>query len=231
MTSRSYLYESANSPAALQAAFDTEADTVVCDLEDSVPAAEKAAARERLIGTLDDIDPEHSRIGVRVNGIDTDYWLDDMATAVEADAATLILPMVTDPTDLVIASNAIDQLTDDPPEILFQLENPIGVFSGRAIALQARELDPVTAVTLGLGDYTASIGGESLPEPIVDTLSLFITSIASIGDLTPVATIYPDIDDLDGLAAKADYYRRLGFRGQSALDGKQVPAMNAAYRT
>lgn len=229
MTPRSYLYENANSTAALQAAFQSDADTIVCDLEDSVPTAEKADARENLVSTLAEVGPETSRVGVRINGMDTEYWLDDMATVVEADASSMIVPMVTDPSDLLVAANAITRLTDQPPNILFQLENPIGLFTGREIALQAKALPSVTAVTLGLGDYTKALGADSLPDPIVNTLGLFIASIASIGELTPVATVHRDVDDLAGLEAKADYYRGLGFQGQSALDERQVPVINAAY--
>lgn len=229
MTSRSYLYENANSADALQAAFRSGADTIVCDLEDSVPTAAKADARENLVSTLDEIDPDASQVGVRINGMDTDYWLDDMATAIEAGASSMIVPMVTDPSELLVAAETITRLTDRPPEILFQLENPIGLFTGREIALQAKELPPVTAVTLGLGDYTKAIGADSLPDPVVNTLGLFIASIASIGDLTPVATVHRDVDDLVGLEEKAEYYRSLGFQGQSALDERQVPVINAAY--
>ncbi len=229
MTSRTYLYVSANDADALEAAFQSEAETVVCDLEDSVPADQKAAAREHLLETLSAIDADPDRIGIRVNGIRTDYWLQDMMTVIDAEAQTLILPMVEEPADLQIATAALNQLSDDPPDVLFQLETPTGLFSGRDIALQAKQLPAVTAVTLGLGDYTAALGAESLPEPIVNTLGLFILSIASIGDLDPIATVYRDVADIEGLEERAAYYRTLGFQGQSALDERQVPIMNAVY--
>lgn len=230
MPSRTYLYVNANDAEAVESAFGTDADTVVCDLEDSVPAAQKAEARDNLVDTLEGIGPDPGQIGIRINGVRTGYWLDDLMTVVEANADAVILPMVEEPTELEVASSALTQLTDDPPDVLFQLETPLGLFSGRDIALRGRNLPPISAVTLGLGDYTASIGAESLPDPIVDTLSLFIASIASIGDLHPVATVYRDVDDLDGLEDRARYYRNLGFRGQSALDEQQVPVMNAVYR-
>ena len=53
------------------------APAVIVDLEDGVGAAEKAAARESLAGALDGW-PERPLLFVRVNGPETDLFVDDL---------------------------------------------------------------------------------------------------------------------------------------------------------
>jgi citrate lyase subunit beta/citryl-CoA lyase len=71
--SRSWLLISAAGQDAFTAALCSEADSVILDLEDAVPADEKAQARQTTVDAL-----SHGMSAwVRVNGPETEYWADD----------------------------------------------------------------------------------------------------------------------------------------------------------
>src|ERR1700756_469933 len=84
---RSCLTVPASSPRMLAKAAGLPADEVVVDLEDGVAAADKLAARgnlasARALGTL----------AVRINGVGTEWWKDDLAAAAHADV--IVMPKV-----------------------------------------------------------------------------------------------------------------------------------------
>ena len=72
--SRSWLLTSAADVSRFPAALASEADSVVFDIEDAVPAEHKSAARDAVVNALS----EGMTGWVRVNDINTDFWGDDL---------------------------------------------------------------------------------------------------------------------------------------------------------
>ena len=73
--SRSWLLVRANSDeATMEAAFESEADSVILDLEDGCPADEKDEARKRVV----EIPNTEARAWVRINAITTEHWWNDV---------------------------------------------------------------------------------------------------------------------------------------------------------
>ena len=75
---RSVLYLPASSPRAIEKARGLDCDAVILDLEDAVAADAKAQARQAATAALA-AGGFRSRIGVRVNGLDTPWGADDLA--------------------------------------------------------------------------------------------------------------------------------------------------------
>src|SRR5215831_19127974 len=89
---RSLLFVPASSEKFFAKAKDSPADTLIFDLEDAVAPERKPAARETLKEVLRD--PGFSRFErtVRINALDTPYFLDDVLAMVEAGADGLVVP-------------------------------------------------------------------------------------------------------------------------------------------
>ena len=122
------------------------ADEVVVDLEDGVAVEQKEAARANLasaraLGTL----------AVRINGLATPWWRDDLAAALAANAAVLVLPKVDSPGDVAKVAALL------PPGVGLevQIETARGLVEVERIAAAG---GPLEAVVFGPGDFAASLG-------------------------------------------------------------------------
>ncbi len=73
----------------------SQADTLIFDLEDAVAPDRKAHARETLKEVLQDSEFSRFERTVRVNDLDTPYFLDDVLCMVEAGADGLVVPKQT----------------------------------------------------------------------------------------------------------------------------------------
>ena len=76
------------------------ADTLVLDLEDSVPPARKPAARDAVVDWLTAAPDARQELMVRVNALDTEWCGDDIAAMVTAGAGSLMIPKVSSIADL-----------------------------------------------------------------------------------------------------------------------------------
>jgi len=73
--SRSWLLVRANSSEEVfEEAFESEADSIIIDLEDGCPAEEKDAAREQVVRMLN----SGVVAWVRINAITTEHWWKDV---------------------------------------------------------------------------------------------------------------------------------------------------------
>jgi malyl-CoA/(S)-citramalyl-CoA lyase len=59
------------------------ADVINLDLEDSVAPADKPQARANIIQAINDIDWGQKTLSVRINGLDTPFWYQDVVQVLE----------------------------------------------------------------------------------------------------------------------------------------------------
>lgn len=92
---RSLLFMPANSPSMLQNSSVFDCDAVIYDLEDAVSVNDKDSARNLLREFLNlnvVMDTCNMEVVVRINGLDTDYYLDDLNAIVSDKIDTIMLP-------------------------------------------------------------------------------------------------------------------------------------------
>ena len=207
---RCALYVPGNRPDRFDKAAATGADEVVLDLEDSVAATDKAAARAAVAAWL----PRAPLpVQVRVGAPGTADLAADLA-ALPGDVA-LRVPKVASPADMVeLVGRRVHAI----------VETAAGVEQAFAIAS-----DPaVVSLSLGEADLAADLGlsGE---EAFTWVRSRVVVAARAAGLPAPLMSAYPDLRDLDGLAASCAAGRRLGFRGRTAVHPAQVPVIRAAF--
>jgi citrate lyase subunit beta/citryl-CoA lyase len=76
---RSFLFVPGNRPERFEKAARSGADVVILDLEDAVPATDKAGARQAVIAHWADLLALQVPLVVRVNAVGCDTWLEDLA--------------------------------------------------------------------------------------------------------------------------------------------------------
>ena len=82
---RSLIFVPGNRANMLERALGFEADIIMVDLEDSVPPAEKVAARDVAAEWVPRLRQAGHRVMVRANGLDTGLTLDELAVVISAD--------------------------------------------------------------------------------------------------------------------------------------------------
>lgn len=227
---RSFLYTPADDPKMMRkaAALDA-ADAVIFDLEDSIPDAAVPEGRQNVEQVVEDTSFGGTEICVRINGLRTEYWEEDLHAAVEAGVDTVVLPMVETADDLDDVVASTESANGQSPEFIATVETPRGVFDADTIADRAGKIDAVSGFSYGLGDYTNAIGATGSPAKIHDFLMETVVSAAAMGGLDPLATVYQEFRDTEGLRRQARKARELGFVGQKAIHPAQLEVINDMY--
>src|SRR5262245_64477423 len=108
---RSWLCIPANDEKKLAKGFGTGADGLILDLEDSVSAANKPAARALAKAYIEATGASEQRpqILVRINALDTPYWQDDLLGVMDARPDAILLPKARSGEDVHTLSVALGQ--------------------------------------------------------------------------------------------------------------------------
>src|SRR3984957_13692380 len=140
---RSVLYMPGSNARALEKAKTLPCDAVILDLEDSVAPEAKVAARQQVVDVVKAGGFGAREVIVRINALDTQWWLDDLAAAAKAHPDGILVPKISKPGQLQdIAARLIDIAADQKIKVWAMMETPIGIINAPAIAASAA--DPET---------------------------------------------------------------------------------------
>ena len=230
---RSFLFTPADNTDMMVKTGDSNADAVIFDLEDAIPEDAVGDARGNIQTVLDENASqfEQKEVCVRINGVTTDDWLGDIQASVDAGVDTLMVPMVETPGELHTITNVLEQLTtpEECPEAIVNIETPQGLFAMNELAETAKELDPFTGFSYGIGDYTNATGGAGSSDSVREFLSHFTVAAAAVGDLDPIFTVYQDYTNSERLRELAEFARELGYIGQPAIHPTQIDVINDVF--
>jgi citrate lyase subunit beta / citryl-CoA lyase len=93
---RSVLYMPGSNPRALEKARELPADVLILDLEDSVAPEAKAQGRENIVKALKTGFGDREVL-VRINGLDTRWWVDDLDAVIGGRPDAVLVPKISDP--------------------------------------------------------------------------------------------------------------------------------------
>lgn len=236
LTARSLLFAPGDSERKLARAGTSGADLVLLDLEDAVAAPNKSAARALVadhLRTAARAQPQW----VRINPLDSDHALADLAAIVPARPDGIMLPKATRAeaerlhhyltaleaaAGLAIGGIRTIVVATETAPALFGLGDYAGCPRLAALTWGAED----SATALGATDNRDENGDYDFPYQLFRALCLAGAAAAGV---TAIETIHGDFRDLDGLAGVAARARRAGFRGMMAIHPDQVPVINRAF--
>jgi malyl-CoA/(S)-citramalyl-CoA lyase len=136
-------------------------DVLLANLEDGVPASDKAEARAGLVETALHVEFEHTQFWTRVNSLDSPWGLDDLTTAVlEAGDAldVIMIPKVEGPEDIHYVDRLLAQLEakaglSEPLLVHAILETARGVANVEEICVASPRMQ---GLSLGPADLAAN---------------------------------------------------------------------------
>lgn len=206
-----------------------ECDSLVLDLEDAVAPSMKAEARENVRRALRDLKFSGKEVAVRVNGLHTRWFLDDLLVLEGLPLASLVVPKVSRPEDVAVLDTLLSQLElrGGPSGVSLQLliESAQGFEAVREIAGASAR---IASLIFGAGDFTADTGIAFTRTGLLYPRARIAAAAAAAG-VQALDHVHAAIDDDAGLRAEALEARELGFHGKWAIHPRQIAVINAAF--
>ncbi|MBL8906810.1 MAG: CoA ester lyase [Rhizobiales bacterium] len=230
---RSLLFVPADSEKKIPKALGSAADIVILDLEDSVAAANKPAARALAAEVLRS--NRDRRVYVRVNALDTGLTLADLEAALPARPHGLVLPKSTSAEDVTRLHALIMMIApgdEATPVIAIATETAASIFHmGSYVNAHPR----LEGLNWGMEDLAAALGAQSNrdesgeptgPYRLARTLTLFAARAAGVA---PIDAVYSNFRDTAGLLKQCREAARDGFTAKMCIHPDQVGPINEAF--
>jgi citrate lyase subunit beta/citryl-CoA lyase len=234
---RSFLYVPANREKFLDKAIGLPADAFIFDLEDSVPAAEKAHARAAIREYAPKI--PGMRMWVRTNAVPGEFGEADLDAVIGVPGlAGLFLPKVDSRADVLRYEALIGDLETARGlgrgviKLVLSIESARGVLNAYDMAVAA---DRVVSLTFGGardGDLNTDLGcAWSIDGPeMLHARSHTLLAARAAGFDTPLDGVFADVRDAEGFERDTALSRRLGYRGRKLIHPSQIEPCNRLYR-
>lgn len=232
---RSMLYVPGNRPGWMRKAQAGEADALILDLEDAVPAAERPAARAAIRAFLDE--GPAKPVFVRVNPVTEEAFLSDLEAIAAPGLRGVVVPKVDGASDIGIADRALGWFEErhglPAGSLLIApiLETALGMRSAYAIGCASARVAYLGGLSVKGGDVERALGFRWSKEG-TETLAMrsrILLDARAAGAPHPMTGLWTDVEDLDGLAAFARHSRDLGYTGMTAIHPTHIPIINAAF--
>jgi citrate lyase subunit beta/citryl-CoA lyase len=236
---RSLLFVPADSDRKLAKAPASGADVLILDLEDSVAAENKAAARARAAEHLKSRPADGPSLHVRINGLSSGFAEADLDAIIPAKPDAVMLPKANGGPDIsllsamIAAREAIAGIDDGATKILgIATESAGAIFRFATYKGASARL---AGLAWGSEDLSASLGAETnrdaagaFTDPFRLARSLCLYGAVDAG-VAPIDQVFANFRDVKALEAEALAARRDGFTAKLAIHPDQVAVINAVF--
>lgn len=236
---RSFLFTPGDSLKKMEKGLAGAADALILDLEDSVAEANRPQARKLVRQVLDAHPVRKQQLWVRINPLDTEHALTDLAAVVGGRPDGIVQPKVKSAADVTALSHYLDALerafdvTAGHIKIL-----PVATETAQAVFTlggYAGASPRLYGLTWGAEDLAAALGASADRDAegqlyfTYQMARALCLAGAVAADVVPVETVFPDFRNRAGLEAYLTAGRRDGFRGMMAIHPDQVEVINSAF--
>jgi len=229
---RSLIFVPGNSRRFIDKAKSLDADIICFDLEDSVPANEKGAARQIIADALDAKKDYAKPLYVRTNSPDSGMVEDDLAVLEKGGIDGIVVPKVNDADEIKQVAKIVGRFQASAGRrisIIPSIETARGVVNAYEIAsADAR----VEAVVFGVFDflYDMKLDYDEGDASGYAYARSKIPVDARAAGVAAIDGIWQKIDDIEGLARDAEIARRLEYSGKSLIHPGQIAPVHRVFR-
>ena len=230
---RSMMFLNCQKPALIKDPYIYKPDSIMLDLEDAVAEREKDAARYSLFHALREIDYRGVERVVRINGLDTDLWREDIRCAVAGGCDSVRIPKTETAEDVRRVEAAIaaaeQEFGVEPGRTLIMaaLESARGVMNAFEICQASPRL---FGIALSGGDYTkdlqTTISGTGVE--LMGARQHMIIAARAAG-VQCFDTVYTNLDDMNGFRKDVETIHAMGFDGKSIINPRQIPIVHDVF--
>lgn len=230
---RTMMFMNAQKPGLIRDAYIYGADSIILDLEDAVAENQKDSARFSLYHALTSIDYGDTEVLVRINGLDTPHWREDVRVCVAGGADGIRIAKCESAAMVRQVEGAVEEAEREfgvqvgRTLLMAALESPLGI-------MNAYEICTASARMLGC----AISGGDFRKSMHVQIQRDGVEMQAARGQMLLAAraagvqcfdTMYPNLNDREGFEAEVLLDRRMGFDGKSIINPKQIAFVHETF--
>ncbi len=227
------LYIPGNNPAMIQQGGVYGADSILLDLEDAVALNQKDAARTLVRNMINVIDFYDAEVCVRVNHLSTPFGLADLEAIVPLQPSAIRYPKTESGDEVAELLKIIEKIEDrhnlphNKMTLHAMIETAMGVQNVFDIA---SKFDRVDAITIGGQDLTADMNIVYTPDGSgIDFARKRIVMAAKASHIDVIDTVFPDVNDEEGLRRETEYAKRIGFTGKAVINPRQIEIIHDVY--
>ena len=230
---RSLLFVPGNKANMLEKALGLTPDAFVPDMEDSVPAAEKANARATIASFLPRLAASGIPVIPRVNALDTEWIEDDLAAVVGPHIVGISVGKVRGAGDIGAISQLVGELERRAGSSVGTLQLMPWIETAEAIvnvSAICRASERIVAVAFGGEDFTNDMGVERLEdESQIAYARQALCVAARAAHVLALDTPYFKLRDPDGLRDNSLRAKSIGFKGRFAIHPEQIDGLNECF--
>lgn len=230
---RTMMFLNAQKPGLIKDPYIYKPDSIMLDLEDAVAEKEKDAARFSLYHALQEIDYHGVERVVRINGLDSPYWKEDICCAVAGGCDAIRIPKTESAQDVKAVETEVENAEKEfgIPEgrtlIMAALESARGIMKALDICEASERL---FGIALSGGDYTKDlqthITGTGVE--LMGARQNMVIAARAAG-VQCFDTVYTDLDDMDGFKKDVETIHLMGFDGKSIINPRQIEVVHEIF--
>jgi citrate lyase subunit beta/citryl-CoA lyase len=229
---RSLLYVPVNVEKYVDKAHTRGADAIQLDLEDSVPAGEKDAARALVEKAASRVSRNGADVVVRINR-PIQMAVRDLESSICPGVHGIAVTKVEGPDHIRLLDELVSELEQKRglphghTKFIAMIETPASYFDMPAIAVA---VDRLVGMSIGGEDFASEVGMEPTEETLQLPKQTMIYAARSAG-LMPFGYIasVAGFGDWDGFRRMVRRSRQFGFMGASCIHPGQVPIVTQEY--
>lgn len=230
---RTMMFLNCQKPGLIKDPYIYKPDSIMLDLEDAVAESEKDAARFSLYHALQEIDYRGVERVVRINGLDTEYWQEDVRVCVAGGADSIRIPKCESEKDIKMVEEAIQKAEKEfgreegSTLIMAAIESAMGVMKALEICQASERL---FGIALSGGDYTkdlqTNISGVGVELAGARQHMIIAARAAKVQCFD---TVFTNLDDMDGFRREVDMIHTMGFDGKSIVNPRQISVVHEIF--
>lgn len=230
---RTMLFMNAQKPGLIRDAYIYGCDSIILDLEDAVAENQKDAARFSLYHALTAIDYGDTEVIVRINGLDTPHWQEDIRVCVAGGADGIRIAKCESAQDVLTVENAVEQAEREfgvevgHTLLMAALESPKGILNAYEICSAS---DRMFGVAISGGDFRKCM--QTTPQ--YDGIDMLFARgqmllAARAAGIQCFDTVFTNLDDQEGFEAEVRQNKAMGFDGKSLINPKQIRFVHEVF--
>ncbi len=225
---RSALYMPGSNGRALEKAKSLAADVLILDLEDAVVPEGKEAARQQVREAIKTGGYGKRELVIRVNGPNTEWGRDDMASAARSGADAILIPKIE---SAAMVEQAIGMMrharAPDSMALWCMMETPKGVLHAEEIAASSPR---IACFVMGTNDLVKDMRAAHtvLRLPMITALGICMLAARAHG-IAILDGVYNEFRDAEGFRQSCVQGLELGFDGKTLIHPSQIDPCNEVF--
>ena len=230
---RTMMFMNAQKPGLIKDAYIYGCDSIMLDLEDAVAENQKDAARFSLYHALKTIDYGDTEVIVRINGLDTPHWQEDIRVCVAGGADGIRIAKCESANDVHIVEKAVEAAEKEfgvevgRTLLMAALESPKGIINAYEICSASERM---FGVAISGGDFRKCMQ-TTFQRDGVDMMAARgqMLLAARAAGIQCFDTVFTDLDDNEGFEAEVRQNLAMGFDGKSLINPKQIRLVHELF--